>query len=94
VKVQSTKVGVARRDLENYKVILAGGYSSTQQTGDGWDINLQAGNWWFDYSEDQTKTPRIVVDYLYPISKKFALIGEIMNQESDRRGVLLMSLDF
>ena len=94
VKVQSTKVGVARRDLENYKVILAGGYSSTEQTGDGWDVNLQAGNWWFDYSEDQTGTPRIVVDYLYPISKEFALIGEIMNQESDRRGVLLMSLDF
>jgi hypothetical protein len=73
---------------------LAGGYVSNEITGTGWDVNLTFGNWWFDYSEDQDSVARIIVDYQYPITTKFAILGEIMSQESDQRGVLLMSLDF
>ena len=73
---------------------MAGRYVSNEITGTGWDVNLTFGNWWLDYSEDQDGVARIIVDYEYPITTKFAILGEIMSQESDQRGVLLMSLDF
>ena len=94
VSVESAKVGIARKKAGDYKAILAGGYVSNEITGTGWDVNLQFGDWWFDYSEDQDSVARIIVDYVYPITTKFAIIGEAMSQESDQRGVLLMSLDF
>ena len=81
--------------MDNYKVILAGGYSSTEETGDGWDVNLQYGALWMDYSEDATGTPRIVVDFIHALSKKVALIAEVMVQDgTDQRGVALLSMDF
>lgn len=95
ISVVSTKVGIARKAMDNYKVVLAGGYSSTEETGDGWDVNLQYGALWMDYSEDATGTPRIVVDVIHALSKKVALIGEVMVQDgTDQRGVALLSMDF
>ena len=48
-----------------------------------------------DYSEDAAGTPRIVVDLIHALSKKVALIGEVMVQDgTDQRGVALLSMDF
>jgi hypothetical protein len=95
ISIESTKVGIPRKAMDNYKVVLAGGYSSTEQTGDGWDVNLQYGALWMDYSVDAAGTPRIVVDLIHALSKKVALIGEVMVQDgTDQRGVALLSMDF
>jgi len=83
-------------ELLGRSATLAGGYVSTQTTGNGWDINLQLGNLWLDYGVNASNSAKIIVDYLYPLTKNFALIGEVYveNDVSKDAGVVLLKYDF
>ena len=83
-------------ELLGYSASLAGGFVSTQTTGDGWDVNLQIGNLWVDYGVNAADSAKIIVDYLHPITKDVSLIGEVYVEDdvSKDGGVILLKYDF
>ena len=83
--------------LLNKDSSLAGGYVSMQSGAVGWDVNLQWGNWWFDYAfRDDLDIAKIIVDYTHTINKNTAFIteGYIQDETSSEGLVMLLKFDF